>query len=64
MSEIVNYRKMTVEDIDVVYEIEKLSFTLPWTKDAFYNEMNINEHAYYVIAETDEGIVGIVECGS
>ncbi|ANU15127.1 Ribosomal-protein-S18p-alanine acetyltransferase [Planococcus halocryophilus Or1] len=61
MSEIVNYRKMTVEDIDVVYEIEKLSFTLPWTKDAFYNEMNINEHAYYVIAETDEGIVGY--CG-
>lgn len=61
MSETVSYRKMTVEDVDAVYDIEKLSFTLPWTKDAFYNEMNINEHAYYVIAETEEGIVGY--CG-
>lgn len=61
MSETVSYRKMTVEDVDAVYEIEKLSFTLPWTKDAFFNEMNINEHAYYVIAETEEGIVGY--CG-
>lgn len=61
MNEAVSYRKMTVEDIDAVYEIEKLSFTLPWTKEAFYNEMNINEHAYYVIAETEESIVGY--CG-
>lgn len=61
MSETVCYRKMTVDDVDAVDEIEKLSFTLPWTKDAFYNEMNINEHAYYVIAETEEGIVGY--CG-
>ncbi len=61
MNESVQYRKMTVDDVDQVYEIEKLSFTLPWTKDAFYNEMNINDHAYYVIAETEEGIVGY--CG-
>ncbi|ANU24293.1 ribosomal protein S18-alanine N-acetyltransferase [Planococcus donghaensis] len=61
MNGAVSYRKMTVEDIDAVYEIEKLSFTLPWTKEAFYNEMNINEHAYYVIAETEDGIVGY--CG-
>ncbi|EGA90241.1 acetyltransferase [Planococcus donghaensis MPA1U2] len=61
MNEAVNFRKMTTEDVDAVYEIEKLSFTLPWTKEAFYNEMNINEHAYYVIAETEEGIVGY--CG-
>ncbi|MGB6407049.1 MAG: ribosomal protein S18-alanine N-acetyltransferase [Planococcus donghaensis] len=61
MNEAVSFRKMTTEDVDAVYEIEKLSFTLPWTKEAFYNEMNINEHAYYVIAETEEGIVGY--CG-
>lgn len=61
MNESVQYRKMTVDDVDQVYEIEKLSFTLPWTKDAFYNEMNLNDHAYYVIAETEEGIVGY--CG-
>lgn len=57
----VTFRKMTVADIDAVYEIERLSFTLPWTKEAFYYEMLENQHAYYVLAETEEGIVGY--CG-
>ena len=61
MNETIRFRKMTIADIEQVYEIEKLSFTLAWTKDAFYYEMTSNEHAYYVIAETDEGIVGY--CG-
>ena len=61
MIEDVRFRKMTIADIDEVYEIERLSFTLPWTKDAFYYEMINNEHAYYVVAETSEGIVGY--CG-
>ncbi|MGI2329253.1 ribosomal protein S18-alanine N-acetyltransferase [Planococcus sp. YIM B11945] len=55
------FRKMTIDDIDRVFEIETLSFSLPWTKEAFYYEMEENEHAYYVIAETQEGIVGY--CG-
>lgn len=61
MNETVRFRKMTVADVEQVYEIEILSFTLPWTKDAFFHEMIGNEHAYYVVAETDEGIVGY--CG-
>lgn len=61
MNETVKFRKMTVADVEQVYEIETLSFTLPWTKDAFFHEMIGNEHAYYVVAETDEGIVGY--CG-
>lgn len=61
MNETVRFRKMTVADVEQVYEIETLSFTLPWTKDAFFHEMIGNEHAYYVVAETDEGIVGY--CG-
>ncbi|MDN7243025.1 ribosomal protein S18-alanine N-acetyltransferase [Planococcus sp. N028] len=61
MNEEVTFRKMTIEDIDAVYDIETLSFSLPWTKEAFFYEMVDNEHAYYVIAETDKGIVGY--CG-
>ncbi|WP_033542634.1 ribosomal protein S18-alanine N-acetyltransferase [Planococcus sp. CAU13] len=61
MNEEVTFRKMTVADVDAVYRIEELSFTLPWTKEAFYYEMLENQHAYYVIAETTEGIVGY--CG-
>lgn len=61
MNEAVTFRKMTVEDIDAVYDIETKSFSLPWTKEAFFYEMIDNEHAYYVIAETEKGIVGY--CG-
>ncbi|ANU26406.1 ribosomal protein S18-alanine N-acetyltransferase [Planococcus versutus] len=61
MNRSIRYRKMTIDDVERVYEIERLSFTLPWTKEAFYYEMNDNEHAHYVIAETDEEIVGY--CG-
>ncbi|TWT05875.1 ribosomal protein S18-alanine N-acetyltransferase [Planomicrobium sp. CPCC 101079] len=61
MNENVTFRKMTVEDIDAVYDIEVLSFSLPWTKEAFFYEMVDNKHAYYVIAETEKGIVGY--CG-
>ncbi len=61
MTKELTFRLMTVDDIDQVYEIEKLSFTLPWTKESFYHEMENNDYAYYVIAETEDGIVGY--CG-
>lgn len=61
MSESVKFRKMTIHEVDAVYEIEKQSFTLAWTKEAFEQEMLKNEFAYYVLAETAEGIVGY--CG-
>lgn len=53
---------MTVEDIDAVLKIEQEAFSLPWTYDAFVQEMTTNLHAYYVVAETnDKQIVGF--CG-
>lgn len=61
MSDEVTFRKMTVADVEAVYQIEAVSFTLPWTKEAFYYEMLENQHAYYVLAETADGIVGY--CG-
>lgn len=61
MNEDVKFRKMTIADIDAVYEIEHSSFSLPWTKEAFFYEMLDNQHAYYLLAETADGIVGF--CG-
>jgi len=61
MSESVKFRKMTIHDVNEVYEIEKQSFTLAWTKEAFEQEMLKNEFAYYVLAETQERVVGY--CG-
>lgn len=62
MNNSISYRKMTVEDIDAVLKIEQEAFSLPWTYDAFVQEMTTNLHAYYVVAETnDKQIVGF--CG-
>jgi ribosomal-protein-alanine N-acetyltransferase len=62
MSESVSYRKMTVADIDGVLKIEQEAFSLPWTRDAFVQEMTTNLHAYYLVAEDqDQQIVGF--CG-
>jgi [ribosomal protein S18]-alanine N-acetyltransferase len=62
MSEPITYRKMTVEDIDGVLKIEEEAFSLPWTRDAFMQEMTTNLHAYYVVAENEDNqIVGF--CG-
>lgn len=62
MDDMIIYRKMTEADIDGVLKIEQEAFSLPWTRDAFVQEMTTNLHAYYVVAENSEGkIVGF--CG-
>jgi len=62
MIDMISYRKMTEADIDGVLKIEQEAFSLPWTRDAFVQEMTTNLHAYYVVAENNEGkIVGF--CG-
>lgn len=53
---------MREEDIDQIVEIEKLSFATPWSKDAFYNEINKNQFATYVVLEDGEKIIGY--CGA
>jgi [ribosomal protein S18]-alanine N-acetyltransferase len=55
-------RLMTNRDLDDVLELEHQSFTLPWSKEAFYNELHHNQHAVYVVIEDDGKIVGY--CGT
>lgn len=61
MNDSVIFRKMTIEDIDQVHAIESSSFSLPWTKESFYYEMTDNEHAYYIVAEEANRLIGF--CG-
>lgn len=62
MIDTVFYRKMTVADVDGVLKIEEEAFSLPWTRDAFVQEMTTNLHAYYIVAEDHQRqIVGF--CG-
>ncbi|WP_445493135.1 ribosomal protein S18-alanine N-acetyltransferase [Niallia sp. 03133] len=56
-----DFRYMTVEDIEEVYKIETMSFTTPWSREAFYNELTQNRFATYVVIEHDNYLVGY--CG-
>lgn len=42
---------MRVRDIGGVLEVEKLSFTTPWSRAAFMSELLSNERAYYLVAK-------------
>lgn len=47
----VYYRLMTLQDVQAIMEVEKASFSSPWTEDAFHNELLKNHFAYYIVAE-------------
>ncbi|GAA0351987.1 ribosomal protein S18-alanine N-acetyltransferase [Bacillus horti] len=55
------FRFMTVHDIPHVMEVENAAFTVPWSEDAFYNELLNNHFAKYIVAVDEERIVGY--CG-
>jgi ribosomal-protein-alanine N-acetyltransferase len=54
-------RTMTLDDIPAVYEVELVSFTIPWSKDAFEREITSNKFALYHVAEVDGKVIGY--CG-
>jgi ribosomal-protein-alanine N-acetyltransferase len=49
---------MTLEDIDDVMVLEKLSFTIPWSRDAFVQEITNNKFAIYISAKLDGRVIG------
>lgn len=52
-------RMMTVEDIDAVYDIQKESFTIPWTKASLKQDIEQNKLAHYFVLQRDMGeIIG------
>lgn len=58
----IQYRKMTPNDVEAVHVIEVEAFPTPWTIDSFHYEMRENQFAYYIVAEDENGtIVGY--CG-
>ncbi|WP_102349588.1 ribosomal protein S18-alanine N-acetyltransferase [Bacillus sp. Marseille-P3661] len=61
MEENISFRLMKLEDIEQIVYIEKNSFTLPWSRDAFYNELTTNQYAKYIVMEKGPSIIGY--CG-
>lgn len=54
----ISIRRMEVRDVPQVLEVEKASFTTPWTTDIFYHELTDNRHAHYYVVDLDDRIVG------
>ncbi|WP_263621562.1 ribosomal protein S18-alanine N-acetyltransferase [Rossellomorea aquimaris] len=52
---------MTIDDLDAVLEIEHRSFAIPWSREAFYNEIEQNHLSTYVVAEEGGCVAGY--CG-
>ena len=61
MESAVTFRRMGLEDLDQIMIIEHESFTIPWSKEAFYNELTKNQHALYTVAVIGDQVVGY--CG-
>ncbi len=53
------YREMTEKDLDAVVIVENQSFSSPWTRQAFNDELE-NQLAYYLLAIFDDRVVGYV----
>lgn len=52
------FREMSLSDIPFIVEIEQRCFSVPWSKDSFYNELTNNRFANYIVAEKGGCIAG------
>jgi len=50
--------RMRIGDVSAVIEIERLSFSSPWPAYAFEQELTTNRLAHYVVARSDDRVVG------
>lgn len=50
--------KMTLDQIDEIMVVENLSFRIPWSRDAFVQEITNNKFAEYFAAKVDGRVVG------
>ena len=54
----VTIRQATIRDVEDIYEIEKLCFPDPWSRDALIYELESNPRAFYIVADIDGKVVG------
>jgi len=53
-------RKMTIDDIPAVVELDKMSFSLPWPERSFRFELTDNPASRCWVVEADGRIVGMI----
>lgn len=54
----ITIRRMDIEDLDRIMEIEIESFTTPWPRNSFLLEITKNQLSRYIVAEIDGLVVG------
>lgn len=54
----VTIRLMEEKDLPSILEVEHASFSIPWTEEAFRNELTINKFAVYLVVEIQQQIIG------
>lgn len=54
----IEVKAMSVEYIDEVMVVENLSFKIPWSKNAFIEEVTNNKFAIYIIALINGNVIG------
>lgn len=62
MSQTLSFRYMEEKDLDEIIELEHKCFTVPWSKEAFFNELHQNQFATYIVLEEEGKIIGY--CGA
>lgn len=55
-----NIRRMTLDDISQVVEIERASFSNPWSENSFRSELTQNEHSYFFVADEANRVIGVL----
>ena len=56
----VTIRKMTLDDIPAVIDLDQISFSLPWPERSFRFELTDNPASRCWVAEVDGKIVGMI----
>lgn len=51
-------RQAELRDAEDIYQIEKLCFPDPWSREALIYELESNPRAFYIVAELDGHVVG------
>ena len=54
----IRIREMRESDLDRIMEIEKSTFSTPWSRESFIMELTKNLLAKYIVAEIDDYVVG------
>ena len=62
MNRTISFRMLEEKDLDEIVKLENICFTLPWSKEAFYNELHQNKYAHYIVLENEDQIIGY--CGA